>query len=244
MGSTQTTQRLRLPVDAPDVNPSDPTPITSNARMQPPKQPAPPRATEHGKAFGQVFVGRKGALPKASQQAKAQPILSRAHPPQSPPTNDAKPKGDVVEARADHLPRDEEDEEGLLHASTRHAAHLAPPFSLGDGQPNGVNGVNAIAAPAAAREVDAAPTTAARVSMEELLPQLVRRIAWAADRKRGTVQLELGAGRHEGTTVTVHADGGRVRIELGGKDADGVADLRSRIDARLRRQGIDVESVT
>ncbi len=169
-------------------------------------------------------------------------IPSRAHLPPNPAKTDAAPKGDAVEARADPLRRDEDDEEGLLHASTRHAAHLAPPFSLGEGQCSG--GVNAIAATAATREIDAAPATAARVSMEDLLPQLVRRIAWAGDRKRGTMQLELGAGRHEGTTVTVHADDGRVRIELGGKDAAAVADLRSRIDARLRRQGIDVESVT
>jgi hypothetical protein len=77
--------------------------------------------------------------------------------------------------------------------------------------------------------------------MEELLPQLVRRIAWAGDRRRGTVHMELGAGRHAGSTVTVHADAGRVRVEVQGAEAD---DLRSRIQARLERQGIDVESVT
>jgi hypothetical protein len=81
----------------------------------------------------------------------------------------------------------------------------------------------------------------ARVSMEELLPQLVRRIAWAGDRRKGTVQMELGAGRHAGTVVTVHADDGRVRVELQGAD---VEELRSRIDARLARRGIQVESVT
>ena len=77
--------------------------------------------------------------------------------------------------------------------------------------------------------------------MEELLPQLVRRIAWAGDRRKGTVQLELGAGRHAGTTVTVHANDGRVRVEIQGVD---VEELRSRIAARLRGHGIVVESVT
>lgn len=222
------------------TNPASNASNASNARAREPQPPTPPRATAHGKAFGQVLVSRKGALPKPASRGAIAAIPSRAPPPQSPAKSDA-PKNDAVEARADPLPRDEDDEEGLLHASTRHAAHLAPPFSLGEGQPGGVN---AIAATAPTREIDAAPATAARVSMEDLLPQLVRRIAWAGDRKRGTMQLELGAGRHEGTTVTVHADGGRVRIELGGKDADRVADLRARIDARLRRQGIDVESVT
>ena len=77
--------------------------------------------------------------------------------------------------------------------------------------------------------------------MEELLPQLVKRIAWAGDRRRGSVQLELGAGRHAGTVVTVHADDGRVRVELDGANAD---ELRSKIRARLERQGLAVESVT
>jgi hypothetical protein len=113
-----------------------------------------------------------------------------------------------------------------LDPATRHAAQLGLP-------------VSSTPAPLAVTE-EIAPR--ARVSMEELLPQLVKRIAWAGDRRRGTVQLELGAGRHAGTTVTVHADGGRVRIELQGKGD--VEELRSRIDARLRRHGLDVESVT
>jgi hypothetical protein len=87
----------------------------------------------------------------------------------------------------------------------------------------------------------AAPDVAARVSMDELLPQLVRRIAWAGDRRRGSVQLELGSGAvHDGTVITVHADDGRVRVELGGPGADA---LRERIGERLRARGIDVESV-
>jgi hypothetical protein len=78
--------------------------------------------------------------------------------------------------------------------------------------------------------------------MEELLPQLVRRIAWAGDRRKGSVQLELGAGsKYAGTTVTVHADDGRVRVEVQGS---GVEDLRARINARLKRHGLDVESIT
>jgi hypothetical protein len=84
----------------------------------------------------------------------------------------------------------------------------------------------------------------ARVSIEELLPQLVRRIAWGGDRRKGTVQMELGAGPHAGTTVTVHADHGRVRVEVdsaGGRGGD-IEALRSRIDARLKRRGLEVES--
>ena len=74
--------------------------------------------------------------------------------------------------------------------------------------------------------VDTAIAPRARVSLEELLPQLVRRIAWAGDRRRGSVQLELGAGPHAGTVVTVHADDGRVRVEVRGSE-----ELRARIAA-------------
>ena len=116
-----------------------------------------------------------------------------------------------------------------LDPTTRHAAQLGPPPSMNP-QPT---------AALHAEPHDIAPR--ARVSMEELLPQLVKRIAWAGDRRRGSVQLELGAGRHAGTIVTVHAVDGRVRVELEGSSAD---ELRSRIRARLERQGLAVDSVT
>ena len=90
-----------------------------------------------------------------------------------------------------------------------------------------------------AGQTEVAPRT--RVSMEELLPQLVKRIAWAGDRRRGSVQLELGAGRHAGTVITVHAEDGRVRVELEGSSA---SELRSRIRARLERHGLTVDGVT
>lgn len=116
-----------------------------------------------------------------------------------------------------------------LDPTTRHAAQLGPPPTLSASP----------APPSPGEAQDIAPR--ARVSMEELLPQLVKRIAWAGDRRRGSVQLELGAGRHAGTVVTVHAVDGRVRVELEGADVD---ELRSRIRARLERQGLAVDSVT
>ncbi|MBX3230235.1 MAG: hypothetical protein KIT84_24615 [Labilithrix sp.] len=102
-----------------------------------------------------------------------------------------------------------------LDPDTRRFAQLAPPAFT----------------PVAAAPVAAADEIAprARVSMEELLPQLVKRIAWAGDRRRGSVQMELGAGPHAGTVVTVHADDGHVRIELHGDDA---GTLQRRLEAR------------
>ena len=117
-----------------------------------------------------------------------------------------------------------------LDPSARHAAQLAPPVAP------------------ATRRVDAARSgrAAARAtSLEELLPALVRRIAWAGDRNKGTVRLELGAGAYAGTTVIVHADGGRVRVEIGGSEgprprstarAARCAPARSRARRRERRR--------
>ena len=87
----------------------------------------------------------------------------------------------------------------------------------------------------------AAEAPRARMSMEELLPSLVKKIAWAGDRNKGSVRLELGAGRFAGTTLVVHADNGKLRVEVSGSDADA---LRPLLDERLRRSGLDVESVT
>lgn len=110
-----------------------------------------------------------------------------------------------------------------LDSASRSVAQLAPPISPG--------------APAVQTQ-DAPPPLRALTSMEELLPRLVRRIAWSGDRTRGSVQLELGAGPHAGTVVTVHAEDRRVRVELQGAGAD---ELGSRIEARLARQGFEVE---
>lgn len=163
-------------------------------------------------------------LASATEPALAAALTApeAAGPREARKGHEAGPEDAVVEAR-DGAPFDP------LDPAARQAAQLAPP---------------AASAPspwplAVAADAEIAPR--ARVSMEELLPQLVKRVAWAGDRRRGSVQLELGAGRHAGTTVTVHADAGRVRVELDGVGADA---LRERIRTRLARQGLDVESVT
>lgn len=121
------------------------------------------------------------------------------------------------------------DESEWLDPSARQLAQLAPPGTLGN--------------PVDVTSTQSGEPVRAR-SLEELLPALVRRIAWAGDRHRGTVRLELGAGAYAGTTVLVHADGGRVRVEIGGSEGPELDRLRARLDARLRGHGLDVESVT
>ena len=120
------------------------------------------------------------------------------------------------------------DEIDVLDPSARHVAQMGPPVAVAAFEVNGQGSEAAVRGR----------------SLEELLPALVRRIAWAGDRHKGTVRLELGAGAYAGTIVTVHADGGRVRVELAGTEGPELDRLRVRLDARLRGHGLDVESVT
>lgn len=148
----------------------------------------------------------------ASHAAKAGPDDKRSAGVGAKPLaiDDEKPKT----AKAKPTVGDKEGE--LLDPSTRLAAQLAPPL--------------ASSAPTTAEHV----TQRARVSLEELVPHVLRRIAWGGDRTKGSVHLELASG----DKVTVFAEGRRVRIEV-----DGNPDLEARIGSRLRAAGIEVEGV-
>jgi hypothetical protein len=80
--------------------------------------------------------------------------------------------------------------------------------------------------------------------MESMLPELVRKIAWAGDGKKGSMRLELGAGPLAGGTLVVHADGGRVRVELNAPAGTDVAAWRTRLHERLEQRGVTVDEVT
>ncbi len=116
-----------------------------------------------------------------------------------------------------------------LDPAARNVAMLAPP------------GASFVSAP---NDVTAPKDVVRGRSLEELLPALVRKIAWAGDRNRGSVRLELGAGAYADTTLIVHAEGARVRVEVSGHEGPELDRLRSRLHARLRNHGLDVESVT
>ena len=89
----------------------------------------------------------------------------------------------------------------------------------------------------------AAPPSAVAASLEELLPAMVRRIAWAGDRHRGSVRLELSAGELAGTTLTVHSDAGIVRVNMVTPPGVDTALWQRRISRRLAARGIPTESV-
>jgi hypothetical protein len=96
----------------------------------------------------------------------------------------------------------------------------------------------------AASLAPAAPAeAAARASMEVMLPELVRTIAWAGDGKKGSMRLVLGAGALAGGTLVVHADEGRVRVELSTPAGTDVAAWKARLHERLERRGVTVDDV-
>jgi hypothetical protein len=75
-----------------------------------------------------------------------------------------------------------------------------------------------------------------------LIEEVVRRISWGGDRRRGAARIELG-GALVGTTIVVQGEGRTVAldIELGpGADA---GTLPARLAARLAARGLEVRSV-
>jgi hypothetical protein len=82
-----------------------------------------------------------------------------------------------------------------------------------------------------------------RTSLETILPELVRKVAWSGDGRRGTMRLELGAGSLAGGTLVVHADDGRVRVELDAPSGTDVGAWKARLEERLAQRGVDVDEV-
>ena len=120
-----------------------------------------------------------------------------------------------------------------LDPSERHAAQIGPfGASPADASPPA-------GAPAPATAADAQ----VRTSLETILPELVRKVAWSGDGRRGTMRLELGAGSLAGGTLVVHADDGRVRVELDAPSGTDVGAWKARLEERLAQRGVDVDEV-
>jgi hypothetical protein len=122
-----------------------------------------------------------------------------------------------------------------LDAAARQAAHLASPGG----------GFEAAFQPLLPTRPDPASEgphlPLASASLEEILPALVRKIAWSGDSQRGAVRIELGAGALAGATVLVASDRGRVRVTLSAQSAVELEPWRERIVARLAARGLDVD---
>jgi hypothetical protein len=90
-----------------------------------------------------------------------------------------------------------------------------------------------------------APTAEARacISLEDLVPALVRKVAWSGDGSRGAVRMELGSGALAGGTIQICVEAGRVRVHIdlpAGVDMDA---WRGRIARRLAGRGLDIEEI-
>lgn len=77
--------------------------------------------------------------------------------------------------------------------------------------------------------------------VDQLVDRLLRRIALGGSRHRGTAFLEIGAGGLQGATVAIHAEGGRLSIEVDAPDNESSRRWRSALEERLRERGLEAE---
>ncbi len=99
------------------------------------------------------------------------------------------------------------------------------------------------AAKASAVDAAEAPERTARSSLQELMPQLVKKVAWSGDGTRGAVRLELGSGALAGGTLLVQANGSRVSVQLDAPAGTDTASWQRDIRARLEARGLEVDDV-
>jgi|GEM_PF-1970264 len=172
--------------------------------------------------------------PAPSPRAGALPAV-HAPAPNMPPRSAA-----AAVAQAAH--RDGERDRGdPLDRLARHHASLGPPGALFSVHAPLLQ--TPPMQPAATPPGEAPVARAAAASLEDLLPALVRRVAWSGDGHRGTMRLELGAGELAGATLLVHAEGGRVRVELAVPPGVSAGHWQERIRERLQARNIPTDSV-
>jgi len=229
------TQKAPTSTAASAPPPPKPTAAPRNGKAQAPFSPFAPSTPPPG---GPAAAEPTDALSLLEKWMSAAPSVAltagavpRALQPPSDAATDAKGQargggllGDSDEPRARLRAHDDP-----LDPMTRQTAQLGPPLSATPLTPT--------------TTPDAAVAARAMTSLEELLPQLVRKIAWSGDGKRGAVRMELGAGALAGSTLMLESEGGRVRVHLDtapGVDGEG---WKQRIGARLAEKNIDVESI-
>ncbi len=211
-------------------------PPSPNAPARAPHTP-PPGKPQGKKLPAQPFAAWMAKLGLGAGMAQATPPVAVPH---APPHGAPKPPGQPQPTAQPHGAKDDEPLLGRRHdrrdddldPRARHAAQLAPPAY-----------VTPLAQPAPPPPADAPAAAQAHASLEELLPALVRRVAWSGDGKRGTVRMELGAGELAGATLLVSSDAGRVRVELNAPPGTDVTAWKDRLRARLESRGLSIESL-
>lgn len=119
---------------------------------------------------------------------------------------------------------------------------LVDPLAVALAMPSAGRGQGAPAADVAPAAPDAV-ALATRVSLEQLLSRLVRRIAWSGDAHTGCARIELGAGTLEGATLVVRADHGDLSVSIDLPPGVDRAEWRDRIASRLGARGLKVASL-
>ncbi|MCL2825196.1 MAG: hypothetical protein FWD57_14495, partial [Polyangiaceae bacterium] len=78
------------------------------------------------------------------------------------------------------------------------------------------------------------------LTLEQMLPSIVRKAAWSIspDRSAATLHLEIGNGAFEGTTVLIRADHGTVHIELNAPPGIDMDEWKNRLRLRIACQGL------
>jgi hypothetical protein len=133
------------------------------------------------------------------------------------------------------------DEDDAASQSRAHARHSSPDVASATHAIAGVPTLSAF--PGATSEAAAASTARVPASLEDLLPSLVRRIAWSGDGQRGSVRLELGAGELAGATLLVHAEAGRVSVHLDVAPGTDTRSWQRRLHERLEARGVPTDGV-
>lgn len=157
------------------------------------------------------------------------PAARPAALPAGPAAND---HGHATGAPRGREPAAKTNDDDALDPLSRHAAQLAPPMHFAAPPPL------AVSSPAA--PVASAPPA---LSLEDILPQLVRKLALAGDGKRATVRVEIGSGALAGATVVVSNESGGIRVDVEAPPGTDHAAWSARIRSRLEAKGLRVDSV-
>lgn len=195
-------------------------PVTSSTPAHGPQQqkpPAHPQLSPKGMPFANILAQALPPKPPVMVGSQAKPQTTAL--PQAVIAVHAEP-----EKRNRHAHGESD-----LDPMARQAAQLAPPQTM--------------TATAPMERETAAAQTNARVSLEELVPQLVKKIAWSGDAQRGMVRMELGAGDLAGGTLTVSAENGRVSVHVAAPPGTDAHAWKTRIASRLEARGIAVDTV-
>lgn len=80
-------------------------------------------------------------------------------------------------------------------------------------------------------------------SVERVFAELVRKVAWSGDARRGSVRVEIGTGSLAGAVLLVHADCGEVRVSMQLPSGTDRGAWHERIARRLESRGLQVSSL-